>query len=114
MIALVVVALFFALITVERTSLYGVLKGIGASGWTLFAGVVAQAVTVTLAASAVGVTVALVLDALIPAGSIPFEVMSRRLVTSVVLMLVAAIAGSAFSMRRVLRIDPASAIGTAS
>src|SRR5690606_11920166 len=54
-VALVVVALFFALITVERTALYGLLKAIGGSGRTLFAGVVLQAVAVTLVAAAIGV-----------------------------------------------------------
>jgi putative ABC transport system permease protein len=37
-----------------------------------------------------------------------------RLALSVVLLLVAAVLGCAFSLRRVLRIDPASAIGTTS
>ena len=40
------VALFFALITVERTALYGILKAVGASGSTLFVGVVSQFVPV--------------------------------------------------------------------
>ena len=40
-IAVVVVALFFALLTVERLGLYGVLKAIGARSRTLFAGLVA-------------------------------------------------------------------------
>ena len=57
---------------------------------------------------------ALVLDAVIPPGSIPFTVSTSRLVTSVGLLLVASVAGCAFSLRRVLRVDPASAIGTAS
>ena len=51
-IALVVVALFFALITIERTALYGVLKALGASSGTLFAGVLLQALVVTAIASA--------------------------------------------------------------
>lgn len=110
-IALVVVGLFFALITVERTALYGILKAIGASSATLGIGLVTQAVVVTLFASAIGVAGALLLDAVIPAGSIPFLVSPSRLVTSVVLLLLASVAGSAFSLRRILRIDPASAIG---
>ncbi|MBI5087866.1 MAG: ABC transporter permease [Actinobacteria bacterium] len=114
LVALVVVALFFALITVERTALYGILKAVGASSSTLFGGVVVQALVVTLTASAAGAVGALTLDALVPPGSIPFEVTSSRLASSVVLMIVAAVVGSAFSLRRVLRIDPASAIGTAS
>ncbi len=113
-VALVVVALFFALITVERTALYGILKAIGASSGTLFAGVVLQAVLVTLLAAVLGVAGSLALDALIPAGGIPFDPTPTRLAASVVLLLVAAIAGCSFSLRRVLRIDPASAIGTAS
>ena len=113
-IALVVVGLFFALITVERTALYGILKAVGASNATLGIGLVTQAVVVTLFASAVGVAGSLALDALIPAGSIPFAVSLSRLVTSVALLLLASVAGSAFSLRRILRIDPASAIGAGS
>jgi putative ABC transport system permease protein len=111
-IAVLVVALFFALLTVERTSLYGVLKAIGARSRTLAAGVLAQAVVVTLLASAVGVAVAMALDAAIPPGSVPFELSGSRILTSVVALLVAATVGSAFSLRRVLRVDPASAIGS--
>ena len=111
LVALVVVALFFALITVERTALYGILKAVGASGWTLFIGVITQAVVVTLVAAAIGVAGSLALDAVIAPGSIPFDVTSSRLLTSVGLMLFASVAGCAFSLRRVLSIDPASAIG---
>lgn len=114
LVALVVVALFFALITVERTALYGILKAIGASGWTLFVGVVTQAVVVTLLASAIGAAGTLAFDAAIPPGAIPFDATAGRLFTSVGLLLFASIAGCAFSLRRVLRIDPASAIGTTS
>ena len=57
---------------------------------------------------------ALLLDAVIPPGSIPLDISPRRIVTSAVLLLVAAVVGCAFSLRRVLRVDPASAIGTLS
>lgn len=111
LVVLIVVGLFFALITVERTSLYGLLKAIGASSSTLIQGVVAQAVVITLIASVLGAGLALVLDLLIPPGAIPFQLSLGRLLTSTLIMLIAAVIGSAFSLRRVLRIDPASAIG---
>lgn len=114
LVAVLVVALFFALITVERTALYGILKAVGASSGTLVRGVVLQSVVVTLAAATIGAIGAIALDAAIPPGSVPFVVSASRLVTSVALMLIAGVAGSVFSLRRVLRIDPASAIGTAS
>ena len=110
-IAIVVVALFFALITVERTALYGMLKAIGASSRTLFAGVVLQAVLVTLGAAVLGAGATLLLGAVIPAGAIPFEATPSRLISSVLYLLIAAIVGCAFSLRRVLKVDPAAAIG---
>jgi len=112
-IAIVVVALFFALLTVERTGLYGVLKALGARSRTLFAGVVLQALVVTLVASAFGVAATLAFAALIPPGTIPFLIGPARLAGSVAVLLVAAVIGCAFSLRRVLRVDPAAAIGGA-
>ena len=113
-VAIVVVALFFALLTVERTGLYGVLKAIGARSRTLFAGVIVQAVLVTLVACAIGAALAIALDLAIPAGTIPFVLTPGRVVSSVVFLLLASVIGCAFSLRRVLRIDPAAAIGSAS
>ena len=113
-IALVVIALFFALLTVERTGLYGVLKALGAKSSTLFVGLVAQAVVVTTIAAVIAGALVIVLDLVLPPGSIPLLVTPARLITSVVLLLLAAVVGCAFSLRRVLRVDPASAIGTAS
>jgi putative ABC transport system permease protein len=73
--------------------------------------VVLQAVAVTLMASAVGLAASLALSAVIPPGGIPFLVTPSRLASSVAFLLIAAVAGCAFSLRRVLRIDPAAAIG---
>jgi putative ABC transport system permease protein len=111
-IAVVVVALFFALLIVERTALYGVLKAIGARASTLFGGVVTQAVVVTLIAGTIAAALSVVLDLVIPAGSIPFNISAGRIAGSIISLLVAAVIGCAFSLRRVLHIDPASAIGS--
>ena len=113
-VAIVVIALFFALLTVERVALYGVLKALGARSSTLFGGLVVQAVVITLSAAAIAASLVILLDVLIPPGSIPLYVTPSRLLTSVLLLLAAAVFGCAFSLRRVLRVDPASAIGTSS
>ena len=110
-IAVVVVALFFALLTVERTGLYGVLKAIGATSGRLFRGVVLQALVVTAIASVIGGSIAVALALVIPPGTIPFTLQPSRVISSVAFLLVAAVIGCAFSLRRVLAIDPASAIG---
>jgi putative ABC transport system permease protein len=111
-IALVVIALFFALITVERAGLYGVLKAVGARSRTIFAGLIVQAVVVTFVAAVIAGVAVIGLDLAIGPGSIPLSISGRRIVSSIVSLLVAAIAGCAFSLRRVLRVDPASALGS--
>ncbi len=111
LVAIVVIALFFALLTVERTGLYGVLKAVGASSGSLFAGVLLQAVIVTAVGAVVGGAAALLLDAVIPAGTLPFVATASRLISSAVYLLIAAVIGCSFSLRRVLRVDPAAAIG---
>jgi putative ABC transport system permease protein len=113
-VAIVVVALFFALLTVERVGLYGMLKALGARSRTLFAGVVVQAVAVALVAAAIGTGFAVVLDRTLPPGTIPYQLLTTRVVVSAVALVLAAVVGSSFSLRRVLRVDPASAIGRSS
>lgn len=112
-VVLAVVGLFFSLLTLERTGLYGVLKAIGASTRRLFAGVVVQAVTVATVAYVVGGAAALAASAAVPAG-VPLQLTPGRFVFTFVALVLAAVLGSAISLRRVTRIDPASAIGSGS
>ena len=111
-VVLAVVALFFSLLTLERTGLYGVLKAIGASTARLFGGVVLQAVVVALVAFVAGGVLAWAADAALP-GGIPLQLTVSRYVFTFVALIAAAVLGSAVSLRRVTRIDPASAIGSA-
>lgn len=111
-VALVVIGLFFALLTVERLSLYGVLKALGAKSLTIFGGLLVQAVVVTLIASTVAAALVIVLDVVIPPGAIPIFVSPGSILSSAALLLLAAAVGCTFSLRRVLSVDPASAIGT--
>ena len=111
-VALVVIGLFFALLTVERLSLYGVLKALGAKSLTIFGGLMVQAVVVTLVASTVAGLLVVLLDLVIPPGSIPIFVSPGSILSSTALLLLAAAVGCSFSLRRVLKVDPASAIGT--
>lgn len=106
-----VVALFFALLTLERTPMLGVLKAIGASSRQLVGALLTQAVTVTAVAYVAGAAVAAGLDALIPP-DVPITMTRSRAVFVAIGVLVAAVLGGLISLRRILRIDPASAIGT--
>lgn len=112
-VVLAVVGLFFSLLTLERIGLYGVLKAIGASTRRLFAGVVLQAVIVATVSFIIGSLLALLAAAVLPRG-VPLTLIPSRFVFTFVGLLVAAVLGSAISLRRVTRVDPASAIGNAS
>lgn len=109
-VVLAVVGLFFSLLTLERMGLYGVLKAVGATTKRLFAGVVLQAVIVTVVAFVAGSLLALLAAAGMPA-KVPLLLTPTRFVFTFVGLLVASVLGSAISLRRVTRIDPASAIG---
>jgi putative ABC transport system permease protein len=104
-----VVALFFAFVTIERTAQYGVLKAIGSSSGQIFAGLVIQAVVVTAGAVVLGGLATLGLAQVVPDG-IPLVLEASRVAFVAVGMLVTAVVGGSITLRRVIRIDPASAI----
>jgi putative ABC transport system permease protein len=105
-----VVALFFALLTLERIGLYSVLKALGASSRQIFGGVVLQAVVVALLSFVVGGLVVLLLTLVLPA-EIPVAVLPARGLQIAAGLVVMSALGAAVSLRRVIRVDPASAIG---
>ena len=107
-----VVALFFALITIERVGLLGVLKAIGASSRTLAAGLTLQAVLIAAGAIALGGLLTVGLASVIP-DAVPFEFSAGRFTFTTIGLIVTALIGSAISFRRIIRIDPASAVGGA-
>ena len=74
----------------------------------------AQAAIVALIAAVVGAGFMVLLDIVLPPGAIPYQLLPSRIAISGVALVLAAIVGSAFSLRRVLRVDPASAIGRTS
>lgn len=105
-----VVALFFALLTLERIGLYAVLKAVGGSSATLVGGVVIQALLVALGAFVVGGLLTLGLERVVPA-DIPLILEPGRAAFTLAAVAVAAVGGALVSLRRIVRIDPASAIG---
>lgn len=105
-----VVALFFALLTLERLGLYSVLKAFGGSSWTLAAGVVVQAVVVAAGAFVLGGLLTYGLLQIVPDG-IPLQLEPSRALFTLASVTVAAVFGALVSLRRIIRIDPASAIG---
>jgi putative ABC transport system permease protein len=110
LVAGLVVALFFALLTLERIGIFAVLKAIGASSRQLVAGLFTQALVVSGVAFALGAAVALLLSLAIPP-QVPLQLTVSRAVFVAVGVLLMALVGGAISLRRIIKVDPASVIG---
>jgi putative ABC transport system permease protein len=108
-VAALVVALFFVLLTIERLGMYAVFKAIGASSGQIFGQVVLQAVVITVVSFVLGALLALAVASAIPP-QVPLQLSAGRAIEVVVGLVVMSTLGSAISLRRVVRIDPATAI----
>lgn len=106
-----VVALFFALLTLERLGLYAVLKAVGARTRTIVFGVIVQSVAVALGAFVVGGVLTFGLAQVVPA-AVPVQFETGRAMFTAGAVVVTSVLGALVSLRRIIRIDPASALGS--
>lgn len=109
-VAAIVVGLFFALITLEKRSEYAVLKAIGMSNWTLVAAIFIQAVIASLVGFALGFALSRLAGVVIPS-DVPALFLTGTAVSLLAITLIMGSLGAVFSFRRVVRIDPATALG---
>lgn len=109
-VAALVVALFFALVVLEKRELFAALKALGTSTRKLGAGVVLQAIIASAIGVVIGALASRGLGAIVP-DEVPTLFRTETLITISIFTLVAGVVGAAFSLRRIARIDPATAIG---
>lgn len=108
-VALVVVGLFLSFLTLERAPLYAAMKAIGASSSQLSFGMVMQVLWITDIALYSAMLATWLLTRL-PI-ELPTELRWARVVETGIALRTAALVGASLSLRRVMRIDPADAIG---
>lgn len=109
-VAALVVALFFALLVLEKRELFAALKALGSSTWALGRAVLVQALIASILGVVIGAIIARLFGLIIPA-TVPTLFRTDTLLQIAIFTVVAGIAGAAFSLRRLARIDPATAIG---
>jgi putative ABC transport system permease protein len=106
----IVIALFFALITLEKRGQFAILKAIGSSNPFLLRGLVVQALIATMGGYVLGFGLSRLLALALPS-TVPVAFRS----STALLLFLATVAmgalGAVFSFRRIIRIDPASALG---
>jgi putative ABC transport system permease protein len=105
-----VIALFFALVTLEKRGQLAILKAIGSSNALLLQGILIQALVATAAGYAVGFGLSRLLALVIPA-AVPVDFLPTTALTLLLATIVMGALGAAFSFRRIIHIDPASALG---
>ena len=111
-VAALVVALFIALLVLEKRELFAALKALGTPTSRLGVAVIVQALVSSALGVVIGTIVARGFGLLIPA-DVPTLFRTDTLITIAVFTLVAGFVGAVFSLRRIARIDPATAIGGA-
>lgn len=111
-VAALVVALFFALLVLEKRELFAALKALGSSTGRLGVGVIVQAAIASVLGVVLGALLARLFGLIVPA-TVPTLFRLDTLITIAVFTVVAGVIGALFSLRRIARIDPATAIGGA-
>jgi len=111
-IAALIVAAFFYVLTLQKTAQFGVLKVLGAGTAFLGRDLIGQVLMLTASAVAVGAMLAVGVAQILPSG-IPF-LLERQLVAMYGgILLAVALLGALISLRRIAAIDALTAIGRA-
>jgi putative ABC transport system permease protein len=106
----IVIALFFALITLEKRGQFAILKAIGSSNGLLLRGVLVQAIIATIAGYVLGWGLSRLLALVLPS-SVPVEFLTGTALALFAATILMGAIGALFSFRRIIRIDPAAALG---
>lgn len=110
LIASLVMAAFFYIITLQKTSQFGILKALGAQTRTLATDLIGQVALLTVVGAFIGAALANIIAALIPA-TVPFYLDNGLVLGYSIALIVVAIVGALFSAMRIARVDPLIAIG---
>ncbi|ANU08936.1 peptide ABC transporter permease [Planococcus antarcticus DSM 14505] len=106
----VIVAIFLYVLTVQKISMFGVMKAQGIPSGYLARSVIAQTAILATIGVAVGLGLALLTGAFLPSAvPVSFDILTM-LIYGVVLIVVA-ILGAVFSVLTIVKIDPLKAIG---
>ncbi len=111
-IAAFVLAVFFYVITIQKTSQFGILKAMGTKMSYLAWSVVGQVLILSVASLAVSLLLTLGMNMGLP-DSMPFQLEGRTILLTCVLFVGMSLLGSLISVARVAKVDALEAIGRA-
>ncbi|WP_339785236.1 ABC transporter permease [Paenibacillus sp. FSL R7-0313] len=105
-----VLAVFFYVITIQKTSQFGILKAIGTRNGYLAGSVSLQVLVLSVGSLVISVLLVRLFESILPA-SMPFQLGFSTLALTCVLFILMSVAGSLFSVWKVTKIDALDAIG---
>ncbi|WP_315906508.1 ABC transporter permease [Priestia koreensis] len=111
-IATFVLAVFFYVITIQKSNQFGVLKAIGATSGYLTRSILTQMLFLTVVSLLLAIVIAYGLAAILPS-TMPFELSPFLVGGCSALFIVVSIIGSLLSLYRVTKVDAIDAIGRA-
>jgi putative ABC transport system permease protein len=106
----IIVAIFLYVLTVQKISMFGVMKAQGISSVYLSRSVVAQTFILSLIGTAIGFALTLLTGTFLPA-AVPVSFDLALMVFYGLVLMAVATAGAVFSVLTIVRIDPLKAIG---
>ena len=106
----VIVAIFLYVLTVQKISMFGVMKAQGVSNGYLSRSVVAQTFILAVIGVAIGFALALLSGAFLPA-AVPVSFDLVTMIVYGIILIAVAILGAVFSVWTIVKIDPLKAIG---
>ncbi|MNO83094.1 FtsX-like permease family protein [compost metagenome] len=109
-ISVFVLAVFFYVLTLQKSNQFGILKAIGASNGFLGKAIVSQVFLLSLISIVVGILLTYGTAIILPEG-MPFALDVQLVVVYAILLLVISVLSSLVSVRKITKIDPLQAIG---
>lgn len=105
-----VLAVFFYVLTLQKTNQFGIMKAMGASNSFLGKAIVSQVFILSILSIIIGILLTLGTALVLPDG-MPFDLDPILVITYAIVLLVISVLSSLLSVRKITKIDPLKAIG---
>ncbi|MGX7393733.1 ABC transporter permease [Carnobacterium mobile] len=109
-ISAIVIAVFFYILTNQKTQQFGVMKAIGGSNWFVIKSVISQVFILSVISILVGVGLTYATAAILP-DSMPFNLVNSLVISYSLILLAISVVSSFFSVLKIAKIDPLTALG---
>lgn len=109
-ISAIVITAFFYVMTIQKTSQFGILKAIGTKNKSLIASLMLQILMITLVGVVLSIAVIFIINSVMPV-SMPFYIDANLMMLMVAVFIVVSLIGAVLSLIKVTKIEPLEAIG---